>query len=201
MASVVLPQPDGPTMDRNSPSRTSNDTPSSARTEPSGVGNTRTTSETSTNFSPLSMPRTAGIVLQVPKDLGLLAHPPDLLGGPAARPLGRDEGETAGAATLGRPHLDERLDLQAVGAEEADPLTVRQVELDGAVVRPLDAVQAEQVARQPIRRLLGVVGRAEQAQQPALEEDEHPARSQEARRLGDPAIGIAPDARAVLRER
>src|SRR5439155_215197 len=74
MASVLLPQPDGPTMDRNSPSRTSNDTPSSARTEPSGVGNTRTTSETSTNFPPLGMPGTAGIVLQVPNDRAWLGQ-------------------------------------------------------------------------------------------------------------------------------
>ncbi len=55
MARVLLPQPDGPTMERNSPRRTSKDTPSSARTGPSGVENTRTRSETSTNLGPLSI--------------------------------------------------------------------------------------------------------------------------------------------------
>src|SRR6266536_6200980 len=35
-----------------------------ARTSPSGVGKTRTTSETLTNFRPFSIPGSAGIVLQ-----------------------------------------------------------------------------------------------------------------------------------------
>ena len=55
MASVLLPQPEGPTIERNSPPRTSNETPSSARTSPSGVGKMRVTSDTSTNFWTLSM--------------------------------------------------------------------------------------------------------------------------------------------------
>src|SRR5438093_5010434 len=203
MASVLLPQPDGPTMARNSPSRTSNDTPSSARTGPSGVGNTRTTSETSTNFSPLSMPRTAGIVLQKsPASLvagsPLLPDPPDLLGRPSPRPLPRDEGEAPRAAALRCLQFDQRLDLEATGAEEADPVSVWQVELDRAVVRPLDAMHTEEVADQAVLGALGVVWGAEQAEQPALEEDELPAGAQEARRLGDPAVGIAPDARPVL---
>jgi hypothetical protein len=55
MASVVLPQPEGPTIERNSPPRTSNEMPSRARTSPSGVGKMRVTSDTSTNFRTLSM--------------------------------------------------------------------------------------------------------------------------------------------------
>jgi hypothetical protein len=48
MASVDLPQPEGPTMETNSPLPTVNDTPSSADTTPSRAWKRRTTSRTST---------------------------------------------------------------------------------------------------------------------------------------------------------
>ena len=64
-----------------------------------------------------------------------LRHDPDLLGRPPTRPLRGDE-RIAGRRILGRPHLDQVLDLEAVGPEKADPVAVTEMELDAGACRP-----------------------------------------------------------------
>src|SRR5262245_50369003 len=68
-----------------------------------------------------------------------LARLPDLLARPLPRPLRSDEGVARDGA-LGRVDLDEVLDLEAVPAQEADPVAGAHVELDARPVRPLEAV-------------------------------------------------------------
>ena len=69
------------------------------------------------------------------------------------------------------------------------------------VVGPLEAVHAEVVAQQAVaRRLVLGVGRAEHQDRAVDQEDKLSAGPQDPRRLGDPAVGIAPDAGAVLRD-
>src|SRR2546427_9242957 len=58
----------------------------------------------------------------------LFSQPPDLLGRPPARPLGRHVGEARRGA-FGRLELDEIEDLEAAGAKEPDPLACGQGEL------------------------------------------------------------------------
>src|SRR5688572_666351 len=62
ITSVDLPQPEGPTMDRNSPGRMSNDTPSSAHTSPSRVAKRRDTPATSTKDGLLAVDEVVGVV-------------------------------------------------------------------------------------------------------------------------------------------
>ena len=69
---------------------------------------------------------------------------------------------------LGRLHLDERLDLETVAAEERDTIAVRQTELDR--VRPLDPMHAEVGAEQPLLHGL-VLCRGEQLGKPEDEDD------------------------------
>src|SRR3954467_14428620 len=68
---VLLPQPDGPTMLTNSPSRTSIVTPSSATRRRFPVSNTLTTSTSRTSMVPSALiivPITAKFVLRAPAE-------------------------------------------------------------------------------------------------------------------------------------
>src|SRR4051794_24242936 len=109
----------------------------------------------------------------------------------------------AGGRAGRRAQLVERLDLEASLAQRADHLAVRQVELDRGPlgVVPLDAVEAELRAREAVRGDLGPGRRAEDDEDGVGEEDEPAARAQQPRGLGDPALGLAPQARPVLRQR
>src|SRR5437764_7679945 len=71
------------------------------------------------------------------------------------------------------------------------------MELDLLRVAPLDAVQAALRALQPLGRAVEI--HAERHERRVAQEDQPPAGSQEARRLGDPAMWIRPDRGAVLR--
>src|SRR3954462_5840801 len=102
----------------------------------------------------------------------------------------------AGGRAVRRAQLVERLDLEAGLAQRADHLAVREVELDRGPlgVVPLDAVEAELRAREAVRGDLGAGRRAEDDQDGVGEEDESAARAQQPRGLGDPALGLAPEA-------
>ena len=106
------------------------------------------------------------------------------------------------ASAAGRSSCSASISKPAV-AEHADHLAVGEVELDrGAVlVVPLDAVEPELRAREALGRHLGVGRGAEHDQRRVGQEDEPAARAQQPRRLRDPALRLAPQARAVLRER
>ena len=103
----------------------------------------------------------------------------------------------------GRLQLVQRLDLEAGLAQQADHLAVGEVELDRRAVGvvPLDAVEPELGPGEAVRRQLGLWRRAEDQQRRAGEEDEPAARAQQPRGLRDPARRLAPQARAVLRQR
>src|SRR5438445_124241 len=77
---------------------------------------------------------------------GFPGHP-DLLGWPLVRPFARDVVEPA-LGPLRRLELHEPLDLEAVRTEQLDPVSVAQMELDLAGVRPVEPMHAEIVAPQ-----------------------------------------------------
>ena len=98
--------------------------------------------------------------------------------------------------------LEEVLDLQAAAAQQPDHVAVAEVELHGVVVRPFKAVHAEEGPQQPLGGDQAVlVGDGEHQQNRVDQEDQLPARAQQAGGLGDPRIGITPDAGAVLGNR
>ena len=74
------------------------------------------------------------------------------------------------------------------------------MKLDPRIVGPLEAVHTEVVVQQLLRgRPVGLVVRpAENGQGAVRQEDKPPARPEESRRLGDPAIRVTPQARTVL---
>ena len=76
---------------------------------------------------------------------------------------------------------------------------MREVELDPLVVGPLEPVQAE-LATDELFRRRPAVGRAEDDERAVDEEDQPTAGPQQASSLRDPAVWIAPDRGAVLRE-
>jgi len=94
----------------------------------------------------------------------------------------------------------QRLDREAVAGERGDPVAVREVELDAVVVRVGDLAQPALVADEAVLRGAGV-RRAQGAQQRVGEEDQPAAGAQQARRLGDPGVRVAPERRAVLGDR
>src|SRR6185295_8572815 len=130
----------------------------------------------------------------------VLAHAPDVLGGPAARPF---EAHVLVARRGAGGGLDghQPVDGEAARAEQGDTLGIGKVELDGAIGGPLEPVQAEVVADEPVGHRGVVVRAAQREDRGVLHEDEAPARTQEPRRLGHPDAGIAPDAGAVFGER
>ena len=131
-----------------------------------------------------------------------LACLPDLFARPLARPLRRHP-PVPRRRVGGRTKLDQVLNLEPVGAEETNPITVAEVELDRPV-GPIDPMHPEVWAFKPLadgRLVVGAVGCTEQRQQAVDEEDQLTAWSENPGRLGDPGVGIAPDARAVLADR
>src|SRR3954469_17151531 len=126
---------------------------------------------------------------------------PDLLARPLPRPLGRDELVARGRIRR-RLQLVQRLDLEAVLSQHAQHLAVGEVELDrvAVLVVPLDAAEAELRPHQPVGRDQRARRGAHEQQRGVGEEDEPPARPQQPRGLGDPALRLAPQAGAVLGE-
>src|SRR5262249_18162593 len=123
-----------------------------------------------------------------------LAGDPDLLGGPAARPLPIRQARVPMRLAFRRSlDLDQVLEGGTVRAEEADPIAVAEVDLDAARVIPDEPVHPEVGPDQlPSRRKL-LVGRADDHHGAVDEQDEPAARPEQASRLGDPAVGVGPD--------
>ena len=112
----------------------------------------------------------------------------------SARPVGR-------LGPLGRLHLDQRLDPEAVLAEEPDPLAVGQVEL-GRLVR---ARRRSGACRSTAASSRGCVRSRPSLQQHIDErrrvrEREQPARPQQPRRLRHRPVRVAERHRAVVAE-
>src|SRR2546423_9820 len=75
---------------------------------------------------------------------GPLPRLPDLLRGPAPRPLRRRQRRKAVRLRVLRSlDLDQIENLEAAVAQEPDPIAVAEVEVDVLVARPLEAVHAE----------------------------------------------------------
>src|SRR6185503_9132968 len=73
-----------------------------------------------------------------------LTRPPDFLGRPLPRPLGTGERPVAvWRRAFRRLELDQVLDLEAIRAQQPDPVAVAEVEVDARVVRPLEPVHPE----------------------------------------------------------
>src|SRR4029078_6832704 len=86
-------------------------------------------------------------------------------------------------------------------AEEAEELAVRELPLDADLARPLHPAEA---ALRPQERPAGrrpLLGRAEDRERRVAEEPEASSGPEQAVCLGQPAVRVAPDARAVLRDR
>src|SRR5207249_5661068 len=91
---------------------------------------------------------------------------------------------------------DEALDFEAVRAQEIDPVAVTKLELDFARVGPLDLAQPELRSDELLAHT--VHGHAERADDRIAEEDQAPARSEQSRRLRNPAIRVGPERGSVL---
>src|SRR6188472_4270142 len=124
---------------------------------------------------------------------------PDFLRGPAAGPA-RCRVVVVGVrlGVCWRLNLDEVDDLEAVRAKEAHPVAVTELELN-TVFGPFEAVHAELPSQEPLPGRT-LVGRAEYCERRVAEENETTARAEEPRCLGNPPVGIAPDACPVLRD-
>src|SRR5512132_3273366 len=96
---------------------------------------------------------------------------PDFLGGPAMRPLRVHERIPRRGASRSAK-LSEVEQLEAVGAEEPDPLPYGKRELHCARVGPVQAVQPEGIAQEMAGGGAVVVGKAQGQDRPVLEEDE-----------------------------
>src|SRR5262245_60506437 len=123
---------------------------------------------------------------------------PHFLRRPVPRPRRADEVERRRRA-LRCAHLDQVLDREPVRSQEADPIAVAEMEIDGAAAGPLEAVRAEVGAQQTIgggRAVLLL--HAEREQRAVGEEDQLPARTEHACGFGDPPVRIGPQTRAVL---
>ena len=76
-----------------------------------------------------------------------------------------------------------------------------EVELDGIGPLELDPVPREVVTHDAIPRRAAVVGRARDEERAVRDEDEQPVWAQETRRFRHPPVRVAPEARAVFRDR
>ena len=86
-----------------------------------------------------------------------------------------------------------------LAAEQPDPVAVAEMEFDGGIIRPLEAMHPEVRPPHPVLGGNAVLVRDAQHHDHAVaEEDELSAGTQESGRFGDPSIRIAPDRRAVL---
>src|ERR1039458_219403 len=127
---------------------------------------------------------------------------PDFLGRPAPRPVDGDEGIARDRLVRGA-ELDQVLDVESGASQETDPIAVVEVELHALFVGPFVPVHAEVVAPEVRpRRYLGVgIGHGEHEQRAVAEEDQPSPGSEQPGCLGDPAIRVTPDRRAVLADR
>src|SRR5207248_6816765 len=134
--------------------------------------------------------------------LSLLPSLPDLFTGPAPRPFERGQRMPRGRA-LWRPDLEHVLHLETVRAKQADPVAVPEVELDAGVVGPGEPVHPEVVADEllPSRAVDLEIGHGEHQQHAVGQKDQLAARAQYTSGLGNPPVGIAPEAGAVLADR
>src|SRR5206468_7682688 len=131
---------------------------------------------------------------------GAKAGAPNLFARPLLRPLGARMVVVVVDRGLRRVELVELLDLEAVRAQESDPVAVAELELDLVRVGPFDLVESALRTLQRLHRA-ALGGRTQHGERRVAQEHEQAARPQQPRRLGDPLVGIAPDRRAVLRER
>src|SRR5439155_8789901 len=128
------------------------------------------------------------------------ASPPDLFAWPLTRPLERDV-LVARRRRLRWPELDQVFDLEPIASQHANPVPVREMELDPRVAGPLDAPHPERWTEEPFAGDSVLRRHAEREEHGVHEEDQLAAGSQDPRRLGHPAIGIRPEAGAVFRDR
>src|SRR5215211_3611942 len=128
-----------------------------------------------------------------------LACLPDLLGGPAARPVRWNEVvERVVARRLGRSKLPKTEDLEPGPTQQAEHVPVAQVVLDALVVPgPLHPPELELRTQQPFLDP-SLVGHAHHRERRVAKEDELAARAEQAVSLANPLLGIDPDRRAVL---
>src|SRR5262245_24456882 len=99
------------------------------------------------------------------------ASDPDVLARPASSPLGRDEA-VARLRAGRRLHLDQVHDSEPVGLQRADPIAVREMELDGVLAGELDRVAREVVLHERLPGARAIRGQARHEQRAAREEDE-----------------------------
>ena len=128
------------------------------------------------------------------------ASSPYLLRGPLPRPVGGHVGVVLvrlGAG--GSLDLDQVEDLEAVRAQQADPVAVREVVLDAAV-RPRKRCIPNCGRCSVSSPAASSSRRAEDDERRVAEKDELAAGPQEPRRLGDPLVRVGPDRGAVLRD-
>jgi hypothetical protein len=131
---------------------------------------------------------------------GRFAGLPDFFAWPLPGPVKRDE-RVPGFCSRFRPELDEVLYLQAAPPQQADHVAVAEMELHRLIIGPFEPVHAEVGPPQLLGGwLITVVGDGEHEQHRVHQEYQPSAGAQQPGRLGDPGVGIAPDARAVLRD-
>src|SRR5262249_20326313 len=133
---------------------------------------------------------------------GAQAEPPNLLRRPLPRPLGRRLGVVlVRLGVVRRVELPVVEQLETVLTQDRAHLAQRRVELPPGPVPllPVDPIEALLRHQEPVGRR-AVLGDAEVPQRRTAEEDELSAGPQQARRLGDPECGIAPDRGAILRD-
>ena len=104
------------------------------------------------------------------------------------------------ARVVGRVELDEVDHLEARTAEEPEELAVRELPLDPDFVGPLQAAENALRAQERLAGRPFDLGRAEDRERRVAEKPEAAAGTEQPVRLGKPAVRVAPDARAVLRD-
>src|SRR5436309_14058855 len=129
-----------------------------------------------------------------------LACYPDVLRRPLACPLFRRKSRvTVRLGILRGLDLDEIQHLEAVRAQQPDPVAVTKVELDAPLgAFPLEAMHAEVGAQQPLLGRQFLVRGAEDHERPVRQADQVTPGTEQARGLGNPPVGVGPERGAVL---
>src|SRR5215471_16105339 len=107
---------------------------------------------------PRSVRTTTTSFAATPSTLVPLAGLPDFLARPLPRPFEGGERVRGGGAGRG-PHLDQVLDVETAPAQQPDHVAVTEVKLYRLVVRPFEAVHAEERPQQPLGGGLAVLVR------------------------------------------
>ena len=97
--------------------------------------------------------------------------------------------------------LHEILDVEAARPQQADPVAIPEAEIHRGVSRPLEPVEPEVRSHQAVGRRFLTVRRAQVQDRSVHQELKPAAGPEQARRLGNPAIRVGPDARAVFGDR